>query len=114
MDNNCIFCKIIAGQIPCEKLYEDDNMIIIKDINPIAPIHYLLIIKEHYATLDKQDINQTNVLGQCLNKVSILKSTLGLEDGYRLVINQGKNGGQEVDHLHVHILGGKSLDWQKL
>ena len=78
---NCIFCKIINKQIPATFLYEDNNMIIINDINPIAPVHLLVIPKEHYARLEEQKPQQTAVLGQCLNKVDLLKDSLNLQDG---------------------------------
>jgi histidine triad (HIT) family protein len=114
MENNCVFCKIVEKVIPSTKIFEDDNMIIIRDINPIAPLHYLLIVKEHYGSLHQQSIAQAHILGECLNKLSIIKSSLGLEKGFRLIINQGENAGQTVDHLHVHIVGGKKLDWNQL
>ena len=112
--DNCIFCKMISGEIEVKKYYEDDKMIIIKDINPIAPQHYLLIIKEHYKYLAEQSENQTKILGECLHTLSGLAHTLGLDGGYRLIINQGDDAGQSVPHLHVHILGGKELLWEKL
>ncbi len=111
---NCLFCKMISGEIVTTKVYEDDDMIIIKGINPIAPIHYLLIVKEHYALLSEQCIEQARKLGECLHKLSIIKGSLGLTNGYRLIINQGADAGQTVHHLHVHILAGKELKWDKL
>lgn len=111
---NCIFCKMVSGEFETTKYYEDENMIIIKDINPIAPIHYLLIVKEHYALLSEQSIEQSQKLGECLHKLSSLKDLLGLTNGYRLIINQGEDAGQTVKHLHVHILAGKELNWDKL
>lgn len=112
--DNCVFCKIIKGEIPADKIFEDEKMVIIKDVNPIAPIHYLLIVKEHYAFLNQQSLDSSHILGECLNKLAILQSTLGLENGYRLIINQGENAGQTVPHLHVHVLSGKNLSWEKL
>lgn len=114
MDKDCIFCKMIKGEIPTNKLYEDDKVIVIKDINPIAPIHLLMIVKEHYAYLSNQNINQAHILGECLNKIGKLQHQLGLDNGYRVIINQGDDGGQSVKHLHIHILGGKALIWEKL
>jgi len=111
---NCIFCKIIKNEIKSDKLYEDDFMIIIKDINPIAPIHLLLVPKKHYSKLYEQTADDVEVLGKCLNKLSLIKNELNLSDGYRLIINQGKNAQQTVEHLHIHILGGKILEWDKL
>ncbi len=114
MSENCIFCKIINGQINSPKLYEDENMIIIKDINPIAPIHLLAIVKKHYALLSEQTQEDSTVVGEMLNKISRQSDRLGLVDGYRLIINQGEHGGQTVKHLHIHVLGGKSLNWNNL
>ncbi len=111
---DCIFCKIVKGDILVKKFYEDENMIIIKDIEPIAPIHYLLILKTHYKLISEQNNNQAKILGECLFKLSTISTQLGLDGGYRLIINQGDDAGQSVPHLHVHILGGKSLNWEKL
>ena len=105
---------MVSGEFETTKYYEDENMIIIKDINPIAPIHYLLIVKDHYALIADQNENQSKILGECLYKLSLIKNDLGLTNGYRLVINQGEDAGQTVKHLHVHILGGKELNWDKL
>lgn len=109
---DCIFCKIIKKEIPSQIVFEDENMIIFKDINPAAPIHYLAVIKQHFASLFEMSSTQSALLGECLHKISLIKGALGLDEGYRLVINQGKNGGQTVNHLHVHILGGKKLNWK--
>lgn len=108
---NCLFCKIIDGNIPSTKVYEDENMLIIKDIEPKAPIHFLLLLKNHYARLEEQSISDCEILAKCLNKVSKMQKELGLLDGYRLIINQGENAGQSVQHIHVHILSGKKMDW---
>jgi len=111
---NCIFCKILKGDIPATKVYEDGNVLIINDINPIAPKHYVAIVKQHYARLADQTGNQAHVLGEVLHTISTLQQTLGLTEGYRVIMNQGKNGGQSVEHLHIHILGGKELNWEQL
>lgn len=110
MDNNCLFCKIANGEIPSAKVYEDEDMVIIKDINPQAPIHLLLIPKEHYANIIEMTDCQAQTLAKCLKKLSTLVDELGLQDGFRLVSNKGKFGCQSVNHLHIHILGGKQLD----
>lgn len=107
--DDCVFCKIIAGKIPTDKVYEDDSCIIIKDINPRAKIHLLLIPKSHYARLEEMSVSEAMELAFMLNKLAAMKDSLGLEKGYRLVINQGENGRQEVQHLHIHILGGEKL-----
>lgn len=109
IDNNCIFCKIVAGEIPSKKFYEDDDMIIIADLNPQATKHYLMIPKNHYADVTEMPEEDAITLGKCLKKVGSLADELGLKDGFRLVSNKGENGCQSVKHLHVHILGGEKL-----
>ena len=109
---SCIFCKIINGEIPTEKVYEDETCIIFKDIEPIAPIHLFMVPKKHYARLEDATVSEAMELSFMLNKLAQIKDDLGLEKGYRLIINQGENGGQTVQHLHVHILGGKKLSWE--
>lgn len=106
---NCIFCKIIAGEIPASKVYEDEEILIFKDIEPAAKIHLLCVPKDHYAYLSELDDARAALLGRTLKKIASLAPSLGLADGYRLVVNQGPNGGQEVHHLHIHILGGEKL-----
>lgn len=108
---DCIFCKIIEGKIPAQKLYEDDECIVIRDINPAAKKHYLLIPKEHYRFLADMTDEQAAVLGRCLKKLKDLIPVLGLEGGYRLVVNQGEDALQTVPHLHVHILAGQKMGW---
>lgn len=109
---NCIFCKIINEEIKSEKIYEDETCIIIKDLNPIAPIHLLMIPKTHYARLEEASVSEAMELAFMLNKLSQIKNDLGLKKGYRLIINQGDDAGQSVQHLHIHILGGKKLSWE--
>lgn len=107
--NDCIFCKIANGEIPSTKLYEDDDMIIIKDLNPQAPVHLLLIPKEHYANIIEMSDAQAQTLAKCIKKLSALTDQLGLQNGFRLVSNKGADGCQSVGHLHIHILGGGKL-----
>lgn len=107
---DCIFCKIANGEIPATKLYEDDDMVIIKDLNPQAPVHLLLIPKEHYANIIEMTDAQAQTFARCVKKLSAITDKLGLENGFRLVSNKGEDGCQSVGHLHVHILGGKKLD----
>lgn len=109
---DCIFCKIINGEIKTEKIYEDESCIIIKDINPIAPIHFLMIPKNHYAKLEEASVAEAMELSFMFNKLSQIKNDLGLKNGYRIIINQGDDAGQSVPHLHIHILGGKKLKWE--
>ena len=106
---DCIFCKIIKGDIPSTKVYEDSDMIIIKDIAPQMPIHLLMIPKVHFATIDQMTMEQGEILGRCFYKLGTMKDTLGLNDGYRLIMNQGANACQTVPHLHVHILAGELM-----
>ena len=105
----CIFCKIKLGELPSTKLYEDENFFIIKDINPVAKIHLIAIPKEHYSSIDMQTKSGTDTFGKIIHKISTLQEELGLQNGYRLVINQGEDAGQTVHHLHIHIIGGEKL-----
>ena len=108
MPDNCLFCKIIAGDIPSNSVYEDDNVFAFHDIHPKAPIHVLVIPKSHVATLT--DCNDPALLGMLVERVQhIADHELKLAAGYRIIINVREGGGQEVFHLHAHILGGKKL-----
>ena len=106
---NCIFCKIIKGDIPSKKVYEDDEMMIIHDVAPKAKLHYLCLPKTHFALLKEMDDERAAIVARCLQKISSMEETLGLQEGYRVIVNQGKNGGQTVHHLHIHLLGGEEL-----
>ncbi len=106
---NCIFCKIIKGEIPSPRFYEDEKIIVIKDIEPKAKLHYLCIPKTHFALLDEMDSEKAELVKYCFETIPQIKEKLGLEDGYRIIINQGENGGQTVPHLHIHLLGGEQL-----
>ncbi len=106
---NCIFCKIVAGEIPSPRVYEDEKMIVINDIEPKAKKHYLCIPKLHFARLNEMDGEKAETLKYCFEKIAELEETLGLSKGYRVMINQGENGGQTVEHLHIHLLGGEKL-----
>ena len=106
---NCIFCKILAGEIPSPRLYEDDKMIVIRDIEPKAKLHYLCIPKMHFALLSEMDEAGAEIVKHCFQTIPTLQEKLGLQDGYRVVINQGFNAGQTVYHLHIHLLGGEVL-----
>ncbi len=106
---DCIFCNIVAGEIPARKRYEDDEIVIFEDIEPKAKIHLLCVPKEHYAYLSEADEICAASLGRTLKKIAALAPSLGLGDGYRLVVNQGENAGQTVKHLHIHIMGGEVL-----
>lgn len=112
MDKNCVFCRIIAGEIPSARLYEDDEIVIIKDTAPKAKVHCLCIPKDHFPLLADMDENRACVVKRALQKIPALQEKLGIQDGYRLVVNQGTNAGQSVQHLHIHILGGETLPWE--
>ena len=112
--NDCIFCKIRDGVIPSEKVYEDESMFIIRDIEPKAERHFLMIPKRHFKLLSEMTEQDSVTLGKCLKKISKLNDLLGLSGGYRLVINQGDDAGQTVFHLHVHILTGQKMDFPHL
>ncbi len=106
---NCIFCKIIAGEIPSPRLYEDEKMIVIRDIQPKAKAHYLCIPKTHFALLNEMDSEKAEIVKHCFQVIPALEKDLGLTGGYRVIINQGADGGQTVPHLHIHLLGGEPL-----
>lgn len=105
-DPDCIFCKIAAGQIPSRKVYEDDQVFAFHDINPVAPVHFMIIPKAHLARLDDCTAAHQALLGKILLLAPVLAREQGLGDGFRTVINTGPGGGQEVFHLHVHVIGG--------
>lgn len=113
----CIFCKIASGEIPAKKLYEDEQAVAFADIDPKAPVHVLVIPKRHVASLAElgapsQDGDQDEALIGHLQLVAAqLAREQKLDDGYRVVINTGPEGGQTVDHLHLHLLGGRSMHW---
>ena len=104
--SDCIFCKIVAGEIPCRKVYEDEDVLAFHDIHPVAPVHFMLIPKRHVDSLAECDDSHRDVLGKILLLAPKLAKEQGLADGFRTVINTGRGGGQEVFHLHVHVIGG--------
>ncbi len=105
---DCIFCKIIEGEIASTRLYEDESFVVIKDINPQAPVHLLVVPKRHYSTL--VDCNDSEILGGLMDVAKKVATEEGLSDrGFRLVVNTNEEGGQTVFHLHMHLLAGRSL-----
>ncbi len=107
---NCLFCKIIKGEIPCNKVYEDEEILAFHDINPAAPIHILVIPKKHITSLAHLEKEDEAIVGRIYGVINqIAEEQSFKQDGYRVIVNCGKNGGQEVMHLHFHILGGKPL-----
>jgi histidine triad (HIT) family protein len=102
---DCIFCKIAAKEIPAGVVYEDDDMLCFKDINPAAPVHLLLIPKVHFDSLAHAQPEHEALLGRMMMKVPQIAAEAGLSNGFKTQINTGKGGGQEVFHLHIHIMG---------
>lgn len=110
-DKNCVFCRILRGEIPSQKVYEDDKMLVFKDIEPKAKVHLLAIGKDHFKLLSEMDEDRAELVKYMLEKIPSIAAENGCEKGYRLVINQGEDAGQTVFHLHIHILGGETLPW---
>ena len=107
--SDCLFCKIIRSEIPCAKVYEDDEVLAFHDIHPVAPVHFMLVPKLHLASLaDARDAHAA-LLGKMLLLAPRLAKEQGLEGGFRTVINTGRGGGQEIFHLHVHVIGGGNI-----
>lgn len=109
---DCLFCKFAGGEIPVDKVFENEDFIIIRDIAPVAKNHFLAIPKVHFKYLAEMSENDADLVGRMLRKIAELKDELELGNGYRLVINQGDDAGQTVPHLHVHILSGQKMGWQ--
>ena len=107
--SDCLFCKIVRGEIPCRKVYEDDEFFAFHDINPVAPVHFMLIPKLHLESLAQVEESHADMLGKMLLLAPKLAQAQGLDNGFRTVINTGKGGGQEVFHLHIHIIGGGNI-----
>jgi histidine triad (HIT) family protein len=112
MATDCLFCKIVAGEIPANVIYQDDHVLAFEDINPQAPTHTLVIPREHIATLDELDEDKEAIAGKILVAARNIAREKGLDDrGYRLVANCLESAGQTVFHIHFHLLGGRSLGW---
>ena len=109
MIEECVFCKIRKGEIPATIVYKDEDFMLIKDINPQAKVHLLAIPTCHVPYIDMLTDEGAILLGKILHKVSHMQEELGITNGYRLIINQGENGNQTVNHIHIHILGGERL-----
>jgi histidine triad (HIT) family protein len=108
---DCLFCKIVAGDIPAKRIFEDDQVIAFADIHPQAPTHLLVIPKRHIAALAETSAADAALLGHMLSAAAALARAQNIDKGYRLVINTGSDGGQTVDHLHIHLLGGRAMHW---
>jgi len=105
-DSNCIFCKIVRGEVPSRKVYEDADVLAFHDIQPQAPVHFMLIPKKHIATLYDATADDAGALGTILTLAGRLAREQGADDGFRTIINTGRVGRQDVRHVHVHVLGG--------
>jgi histidine triad (HIT) family protein len=106
---DCIFCKIIAGDIPADILFRDEEIMAVRDVNPVAPTHILVIPLTHMVTTRDIPADSYGITGKMIRKATELAEQEGIADGYRLVINCGEQGGQVVPHLHVHLIGGRRL-----
>lgn len=110
MADKCIFCEIVAGRLPCKEAYSDDAVFAFEDINPLAPAHTLVVPRRHVEALAETEPEDEALLGRMVRAAALIAAEKGLtEGGYRMSINQGDNAGQEVAHLHLHVLGGAKL-----
>ena len=107
--SDCLFCKIAAGEIPGDKVYEDDKVIAFKDINPKAEVHLLVIPRDHIASLNELTPEHDALIAHMMRVIPQLAKSQGLDSGFRTIINTGKGGGQIIFHLHMHLMGGKDL-----
>ncbi|MDQ1729841.1 MAG: histidine triad family protein [Pyrinomonadaceae bacterium] len=110
-EEDCLFCRIVAQEIPAEVVHQDERALVIRDLNPQAPTHLLVIPREHLESLDDASQTDEALLGHLLRVAARVANAAGLESGYRTVINNGAGAGQSVFHLHVHVLGGRELNW---
>jgi histidine triad (HIT) family protein len=108
---DCLFCKIASGAIPVTRPFEDEQTLAFPDINPQAPVHILIIPKQHFASIAHTGANDSALLGHLLTAAASIAREQNLAKGYRIVINTGPDGGQTVDHLHLHLLGGRHMGW---
>lgn len=109
---DCLFCKFANGEIPVNKVFENEDFVIIRDINPQAKNHFLAIPKKHFKYLAEMTEEDGELVGRILKTIPALEDLLELKNGYRLIINQGDDAGQTVPHLHIHILSGQKMSWQ--
>lgn len=107
--SDCLFCKIIRGEIPCRKVYEDEDVLAFHDTHPVAPVHFMLIPKLHLVSLAEAGDVHGKLLGKMLLLAPRLATEQGLDHGFRTVINTGKGGGQEIFHFHIHVIGGGNI-----
>ena len=107
--NDCLFCKIIAGEIPSSKVYEDEKVFAFRDINPQAPVHVLVVPKEHLASANEITAENLESVSACFAAIPKIAESEGLKDGYRVINNCGRAAGQTVMHIHFHLIGGREL-----
>jgi histidine triad (HIT) family protein len=108
---SCLFCKIVEGAIPSTPIFEDEVSYAFADINPRAPVHILIVPREHISSMIETDQSKRGILGHLLWAAAEIARDKGLGNGYRIVVNTGEDGGQTVDHLHLHLLGGRAMSW---
>lgn len=112
MTTDCVFCKIIAGELPAEFVYRDDDVVVFPDINPLTPVHLLVVSRKHIPSLADMSDEDTTLVGKMVRAANQVASEQGIsEKGYRLTINSGADSGQIVPHLHMHLMGGRMLRW---
>jgi len=112
-NTDCVFCKIVSGEIPSKILYKDEEVLIFPDINPVAPVHLLVVPRKHIPSLAQMNDADTPLVGKMVRAAKQIAKKQGLlEKGYRLTINSGSDAGQLVPHLHVHLMGGRPLKWE--
>lgn len=108
----CLFCEIVNKEVPAEIIYEDNKFLALKDIKPIAPTHFLIIPKKHIISVNQLTVSDKEIIGELFLVAKNLAKDAGVsKSGYRLVLNTGENAGQTIGHLHLHVLGGKTLPW---
>lgn len=107
--SDCLFCKILADEIPSDRVYEDEQMIVFRDINPKADVHLLAIPREHIDSLNELDAQHDALMGHMLRQLPKIAKQQGLNDGFRTIINTGEGGGQIIFHLHIHLMGGRNM-----
>jgi histidine triad (HIT) family protein len=108
---NCIFCKIAAGEIPSTAIYQDESIYAFADVHPKAPVHILIVPREHIASLSEATEAHRDLLGHLLWAATEIARKQALGNGYRIVVNSGEDGGQTVEHLHLHLMGGRPMGW---
>ena len=108
---DCLFCRLLRGEVPSRKVYEDDHVFAFEDLNPQGPTHVLIIPKKHITGLKEATVEDAAIVGRCHLAAAQIARERGIEDGYRTVVNVGPRSGQSVFHLHIHLIGGRVLKW---